>query len=215
MDRASAKAILKRFDSAHALLRGRTFELQTLPSDLRIEVERISQMKSFEKELSQFLADYALPPLTRHRSDGWTHFLHLYAKVIEDIPLRVSVPVVGRVPKQGRENGQPKLISHVTVHCELARETIKHDEGEEVLFKVTWTIHDKNGQSGDIFILKLVFPGTLSPTTFLTIADLIQTLASQQRFNITATAYDAEDQHVRARTFDAVDDDILAHRKTA
>jgi hypothetical protein len=86
-------------------------------------------------------------------ADGWTHFLHLYTKVIEDIPLAVAIPAMKRKPKQGTNDSPPKHISHVPVHCELARETIRHAEGEEVLFKVTWTVHDKNGQSGDIFIL--------------------------------------------------------------
>src|SRR5258708_6215532 len=99
MDRAAAKAILRRFDAAHALLRG-NIELHTLPSDLRIEIDRISKMKSFDEELAKFLMAYGLPPLTQNRSDGWTHFLHLYTKVIEDIPLVVSVPAVKQKPKQ-------------------------------------------------------------------------------------------------------------------
>lgn len=152
MERAAAKAILKQFDSAHALLRGE-IELHTLPSDLRIEIDRISQMKSFKEELSQFLVAYSLPPLTQQRADGWIHFLHLYTKVIEDIPLVVSVPAVKQKSKQVTTDSRPKHISHVTVHCESARETVKHHGGEEVLFKVTWTIHDKEGQAGDIFIL--------------------------------------------------------------
>src|SRR5438128_5703598 len=80
MGRAAAKAILRLFDAAHALLRG-GIELHQLPSELRIEIGRISKMKSFEEELSRFLAAYGLPPLTKNRSDGWTHFLHLYARV--------------------------------------------------------------------------------------------------------------------------------------
>lgn len=152
MDRAAAKAILKQFDSAYTLLRG-NIELRTLPWELRREIDRISQMKSFKEELSLFLAAYDLPPLTRHRSDGWPHFLHLYTKVIEDIPLEVSVPALKQKPERGATDTRPDRISHVTVHCESARETLKHAYGEDVLFKVTWTIHDKNGQSGDIFIL--------------------------------------------------------------
>jgi hypothetical protein len=151
MDRAAAKAILKQFDSAHALLR-ENIELHALPGDLRNEIDRISQMEYFEAELSQFLAAYDLPPLTKHRSDGWIHFLHLFTKVIEDIPLVVSVPAKKK-PKSGTTESRPKHISHVTVHFELAKETVKHADGEDVLFKVTWTVHDKNGHSGDLFIL--------------------------------------------------------------
>jgi hypothetical protein len=89
MDRAPARALLKQFEAAHVLLTG-NIELSALPSDLRHQIERISQMKSFEKELGQFLANYGLPALTQHRADGWPHFLHLYTKVVEDIPLVVT-----------------------------------------------------------------------------------------------------------------------------
>ena len=141
MDRAAAKAVLKEFDAAHTLLRGNV-ELHDLPAPLKSEIDRISKMRSFQKELSKFLTAYGLPLLTQHRHDGWVHFLHLYTKVIEDIPLVVAI----------RDSG-PKHISHVTVNFEEARETIKHEDGEELLFKVTWTIHDKNGQSGAIDII--------------------------------------------------------------
>lgn len=152
MDRAAARGVLKQFDAAHALLR-ENVELHDLPTPLRCEIDRISKMRSFEEELSKFLAAYGLSPLTLHRPDGWTHFLHLYTKVIEDIPLVVSVPAAKKRPKQTIADSASKHISHLTVNCELARDTIKHADGEEVLFKVTWVIHDKNGQSGAIFIL--------------------------------------------------------------
>lgn len=107
-------------------------------------------MKFFEKELTKFLASYHLPPLTKDRVDGWSHFLHLYTKVIEDIPLTVSVPKEKK--QKGAPVRAPARISHVTVHFEQARETLKHPWGEDVLFRVTWTIHDKNGESGDVFV---------------------------------------------------------------
>jgi hypothetical protein len=152
MDRAAAKAVLKQFDAAHALLRGKV-ELRDLAAPLRSEIERISQMRSFEKELIKFLDAYGLPPLTRHRNDGWVRFLHLYTKVIEDIPLIVTVPAAKRKSKPLSTDSGPRHISQVTVNVEEARETIKHEHGEELLFKVTWSIHDKNGQSGSIFVL--------------------------------------------------------------
>jgi hypothetical protein len=141
LDRAAAKAILREFDAAHAFLRGNV-KLRGLPPALRSEIERISEMRSFEQELSQFLSAYGLPALTKNRPDGWTHFLHLYAKVVEDIPLVVSSSAVA------------KHITHVTVHFDQARELIAAHDGEsEVLYKVTWVIHDKNGQSGSVFVI--------------------------------------------------------------
>ena len=144
MDRAAAKAVLKQFDAAHVLLK-RNVKLRDLPAALKSEIDRISQMRSFETELTHFLDAYGLHRLTQHRYDGWVHFLHLYTKVIEDIPLVVAVPPAKNKAKQGAPVGRPKHISHVTVSLEEARETIKHEGEEELLFKVTWTIHDKNG----------------------------------------------------------------------
>jgi hypothetical protein len=142
LDRAKAKSVLKQFDAAHALLKG-SIELYDLPQSLRGEIDRISQMRSFEEELSQFLKDYGLPPLTKHRHDGWVYFLHLYARVIEDIPLVVSAP---------NADDAPKHISYVSVNCEFAQTTIKHAGGEEIPFRIIWFIHDKNNESGTIII---------------------------------------------------------------
>ncbi len=154
LEGTAAKAILRQFDAAHPLLRG-GIELHKLPSELRAEIERISKMESFEKELAEFLAAYDLPPLTKNRPDGWPHFLHLYARVIEDIPLTVSLPAARKKKKakQGLPESAPKHISHVTVHFEPAQETLKYPDGEAVLFKVTWRIHDKSGKPGTIFVI--------------------------------------------------------------
>ena len=135
----AAKDVLRKFDAAHAHLRDKKIELRDLPLDLKNEIDRISKMRSFEEELSGFLETYGLPPLTRKRPDGWPHFLHLYANVIEDIPL-----VVTDTTATG-----PKHISHVVVHFEQARQ----DVGGEVLFKVGWTTHDKNGHCSKIFVI--------------------------------------------------------------
>jgi hypothetical protein len=152
MDRAAAKAVLRQFDAAYPLLQT-NIKLQNLPQPLRSEIDRVSQMRSFETELGDFLNAYGLPPITLGRHDGWVHFLHLYTKVIEDIPLVVAVPAVKNRPRPAEPVGPPQHISHVVVNFEEARDTIKHDDGEDLLFKVTWTIHDKNGRSGSIFII--------------------------------------------------------------
>jgi len=145
-----AKAILRKFDAAHPLLTGGV-KLHKLPAELRGDIERISKMRSFQKELDKFLDDYGLPPLTKNRDDGWAHFLYLYAKVVEDIPLSFE----GKTKKkagQAQPATEPEHISHVIVHFQQAKETLKHPYGEEVLFAVTWEIRDKNGKSGSIAI---------------------------------------------------------------
>jgi hypothetical protein len=93
MNRKPAQALLKVFDDAHAFFRDNRAS-KSPPNDLSREVDRISQMKTFETDLSRFLEDYDLPPLTCVASDGWARFHFLYTQVIEDIPLQVSKPAI-------------------------------------------------------------------------------------------------------------------------
>ena len=91
-------------------------------------------MESFEDELSVVLDMYGLPQLTEKRpADGWTHFLNLYARVIKDIPLEVT-----------DWNASAKNISKVVVNVKEA------DLETDVLFALSWSVHDKNGQYGEI-----------------------------------------------------------------
>jgi hypothetical protein len=126
-----AQDILRQFDAAHPLLRDQKVELRDLPPMLRSEINRISKMKSFREELDRLFADYGLPPLKR----GWTHFLHLYAKIVEDIPLEVT-------------GNNAQHISKVVVHFEKAKKKLNG----ETMYKVQWSIYDKNGQHGSIEI---------------------------------------------------------------
>jgi hypothetical protein len=152
MDRAAAKAVLRQFDAAFVLLKGNE-KWRDLPARLKSEIDRILQMRSFKNELTVFLKAYDLPPLERHRDDGWVYFLHLYTKVIEDIPLSISVPARRKATMHSDDKGDPKHVTRVTVNFEKALETFKDEHGEELLFKVTWTIYDKNGQAGSIFVV--------------------------------------------------------------
>src|ERR1700676_2242347 len=131
-----AQAVLKHFGEANIHLRAGA-ELKDLPADLRNEIDRLSKLTYFKRELSQLLKDKGLPDLSASRPDAWSHFFHLYAKIIEDCPLVVTAKNAGAT------------IEMVTVHFELAKEQI---EGE-MLYKITWTVSDKNGQSGDIFVI--------------------------------------------------------------
>lgn len=133
----AAQDILSVFDAANPHLKAGV-ELHQLPSELRNEIDNISQMKYFEKELTAFLRANGLPRINAVRSDGWIHFVHIYAKVVEDCPLVISA-----------KNANTADIESVTVSLELANQTV----GNNMPFKVTWTILDKNGKSGDIFII--------------------------------------------------------------
>ena len=134
LDGRAAQEILRQFDAAHPLLRDQKLKLHNLPPVLRSEINRISKMESFRQNLYQLLEDYKLPPLTKKRlADPWPHFLHLYAKIVEDIPLVVR-------------GATAQHISKVVIHFQKAKRKL----AGETLFAVTWTIHDKNGQSGSI-----------------------------------------------------------------
>lgn len=89
-------------------------------------------MKLFESELKAFLKANELPPINATRSDGWTHFLYFYVNVISDCPLVIS------------SNNTASEIESVTVNVELANQPV----GDEMVFRVTWKIRDKNGLSG-------------------------------------------------------------------
>jgi|SRR5579864_6395233 len=145
-----ARRVLLEFDAAHPLLRDNGVELRQLPRGLKVEMDRIMTMRSFREELEAFLGDHGLPGLDRDERDGWAHFLYLYAKVIEDIPLVVVQDKKRGVCRSLRRAGARKTIpaakhiSKVVVRFDEAQQ----DVGGEALFRVTWTIHDKNGQSG-------------------------------------------------------------------
>jgi hypothetical protein len=142
-----AKRILRQLDAAHPLKK----DQKELPRSLQSNINRILTMRSFQQELDGFLGDYGLPPLTRDESDGWPHFLYLYVKVIEDIPLVVvqaksrRCRSLQRLPTRDKISAAKHISKVVVSFQETAPE--KDIEGEAI-FRVTWTIHDKNGQSG-------------------------------------------------------------------
>ena len=125
----AAQSLLRKFDEANKRLKNEQITLKDLP-----EVDRISNMETLKKELSQFLSNYGLPSLTMKRQDGWNQFLYLYCNVVQDIPLVVQDSAV-------------QEISRVVVRVDTA------EQGTEILFKVTWTICEKNGKTGTIFVI--------------------------------------------------------------
>ena len=94
----TAQEILKQFDRANIHLRTGT-ELHNLPADLQRKIDGISAMEWFKNEISTFRAANGLPCLETIRRDGWTHFLHLYCKVVEDCPLVMSNNTAASIEK--------------------------------------------------------------------------------------------------------------------
>lgn len=130
--------ILKLFDAANDYLKVGV-KLRDLPFHIRMEITRISKMKYFEDELEGFLKDNQLPSIDAARSDGWIHFEHLYAKIVEDSPLLMTA------------KNTTASVASVTLKVDFAKES-KLDCGD-MLFKVRWIILDKNGFTGEVFVL--------------------------------------------------------------
>lgn len=138
LEGTTAQKILELFDAANIHLK-QGEELHDLPGLLRMEIDRISKMRYFEDQLADFLKANGLPGLGMTRSDGWIHFVHLYAKIIEDCPLVMT-------PKN-----QSATIASVTLKTDLAKAS--KQDGGDMWFRVRWIIQDKNGLSGEIFVL--------------------------------------------------------------
>jgi hypothetical protein len=134
----TAQKILKMFDAANVHLK-KDDDLRNLPPDLQREIESISRMTCFEQELTQFLETNGLSSLNTNRSDGFAHFLHLYAKVVEGSPLVMT------------KQNESASIASVTIHADLVKAS-RHDGGN-MLLKVNWTVLDKNGQSGNFWVI--------------------------------------------------------------
>lgn len=133
----TAQKVLEQFDAANIHLKT-GIELHDLPGLLRIEIDRISQMRYFKDQLAGFLKANELPTLETTRSDGWVHFLHLYVKIVEDCPLVMTA------------KNTYATIESVTLKVDLAKASEQH--GGETWFQVRWIIQDKNGLSGEIDI---------------------------------------------------------------
>jgi hypothetical protein len=138
LDGRMAQKILRLFDAANLELKAGG-ELRNLPADLNRQIEFISKMTYFERELTRFLEINGLPSLNATRSDGFAHFLHLYAKVIEDCPLVMNA-----------RNTTASVVS-VTIRVDFAKAS--PEDAGEMLYKVNWIVSDKNGQSGNIFVI--------------------------------------------------------------
>ena len=135
LDRSGAKAILLEFDEAQPLWKSE----ETLPRELENKINHICGMEYFAEELTRFLKNYDLPPIAQN-VDGWSRFFHLYAQVIQDIPLMVKPS-----SPEAAEN-----ISKLVVHCETAPKTIKSGDREDVVYRIMWEIFDKTGESGSL-----------------------------------------------------------------
>jgi hypothetical protein len=80
-----------------------------------------------------------LPSLDVSRPDGFAHFLHLYAEVIEDCPLVMSA------------KNTTASVDNVTIRVDFAKASPA--DGGEMFYRVNWIVSDKNRQSGNISVI--------------------------------------------------------------
>jgi hypothetical protein len=145
LDGTTAQKILRLFDAANIHLKTGV-ELEHLPDLLRMEIERISKLDYFERELESFLKASGIPTLKTTRADAWTHFVHLYAQIIEDCPLVMTT------------KNKSATIASVTLKIDMGKAPSTYPN--DMWFQVRWIIEDKSGRSGQIAVLNSFSLGT-------------------------------------------------------
>ena len=67
----------------------------------------------------------------------------------------IPEPVFTFIPESCSRSSRNTVRNHPGIAFTLLRnlQTIKHDDSEEMLFKVRWIVHDINGHSGELFIV--------------------------------------------------------------
>jgi len=94
-------------------------------------------LETFRKELSQFLAGYALPTSLCDENEGWFAFLAAYAGIIED----------GSLTCEGKNLARLRLVKGVTF---TKSQQILEDS--HVPFGINWTILLKDGDEVEVVV---------------------------------------------------------------
>jgi hypothetical protein len=139
MDRAPARSLLRQFDELQGQWTARD-GIARLPEALQREIDDITQMRGFRKELNAFLQQYRLPALTPAGPEGWTRFLNLYARVVADIPLVVK-------PERA---GEFRHVERVTVKFDHDNAPSVNDEPS---FRVSWKIEQRGGSQDGFYVI--------------------------------------------------------------
>lgn len=138
MTRAGAKRILERFDKAHHLL----VKKQELSRELREEIAQTTKFEKFHDEMKTFLTANSLPTRLFDNEDAWAKFMHFYGRIIDECELVL------------RGNGTHlQFIDRVVVHLDTGTKVRESDFGNELLFRICWTCHGKDGTCGDHYVI--------------------------------------------------------------
>ncbi len=88
--------------------------------------------------MKTFLIANNLPTRLFTEPDAWVKFVHLYGNIIDECELVLKGDGV-----------QLRFIDRVVVHLEMATKTLETEFGNQVLFRICWTCHGKDGTCGD------------------------------------------------------------------
>jgi hypothetical protein len=138
MDRIGAQRILQRFDQAHALLVNK----QPLPPELRREIEQTIRLERFRSDLKAFLTANNLPTRLFTEPDAWPRFIHHYGNIIDECELAIK-----------GDGAKLKSIDRVTVRLQTASSTVDTPFGRQLLFRLRWISHGKDGTSGEHYVM--------------------------------------------------------------
>jgi hypothetical protein len=138
MDRVGAQRILQRFDEAHSLLANK----QPLPPELRQEIQETIKLDRFRRELKHFLTANDLPTRLFTEPDAWPKFIHHYGNIIDECELAIK-----------GDRAKLKSIDRVTIRLQTATRTLHTPFGSELLFRLRWISHGKDGTSGEHYVV--------------------------------------------------------------
>ena len=136
MSRAGARRILERFDRAHPFL----VKKEEISRELRKEIEQTTNLEEFREELKQFLNANKLPTRLFTEPDAWSKFIQLYGSIIDECELVLK-------------SVHLKYIDRVVLQLDVAPEIIKTEFGNQMLFKIRWVCHGKDGTRGEHFVI--------------------------------------------------------------
>jgi hypothetical protein len=138
MSKIGAQRILERFDKAHPIL----VKDEPLPRYLHGEIGKTTKLTNFREEMKAFVTTNNLPTRLFTKPDEWVEFVHHYGNVIDECELELE-----------GDTTRLKFINRVVVHLETASNIVETEFGNQILFRLCWTCHGKDGTSGNHYVI--------------------------------------------------------------
>lgn len=133
-----AQEILEGFNEAHIQLSGNIKLSDLEPPSLRLKVDNISKMSGLKEELSNFFSIHKIKDNLTKDSKSWLNFILEYCKVVSDCPLEINPHI-----------SPSSNIKSVIVKVEVSKKKVAN----QLYFKVSWLITDKDKKHGEIFVI--------------------------------------------------------------